>query len=446
MSIHWTKRPTYEEIVADLNKDYKVKLPDRVALNFYDSFAHTQFQQMQQSVTASQQNVDAARDHAMSMAADEESTSKHAILQHAAQMQQQNSAALQEAQRLNAQLTETHERSRQQQAEEMAKLIAQQQVERDNRDRMHAKVIEDLQKHPKVAPTPIPPPAPDNTAAIQTAVRETATAIRGQAIEERDRMYSGMANTVGELVRNMQDAHKQGVSELLNNLNRGFAPTITNLFQSDNRHVTLQDHRQVHMHDGRQVNINDQRSIHNPSSSSTDANPPMAAIAPPQEEVVPSKLKTSRKKAPKSEAGQAQARLVAGLIQGFQNARAAHRAQQQNDRRLAIEDQSAAAARGRTSSRAQSSRDDTTPEYTTKGGQLVMTDASKRGRSRGQSASRDRDATPEYPLEGTVLISDIANKKPKRTPQGIMRAHHQSNRRHLRPTKKPTLPTRRRKP
>ena len=68
MSIHWTKRPTYEEIVADLNKDYKVKLPDRVALNFYDSFAHTQFQQMQQSVTASQQNVDAARDHAMSMA------------------------------------------------------------------------------------------------------------------------------------------------------------------------------------------------------------------------------------------------------------------------------------------------------------------------------------------------------------------------------------------
>merc|ERR1712155_206171 len=107
---------------------------------------------MQQSISASQQNVDAARDHAMSMAADEEATSKHAILQHAAQMQQQNSAALQEAQRLNAQLTETHERSRQQQAEEMARLIAQQQVERDNRDRMHQQIIEDLQNHPKVAP------------------------------------------------------------------------------------------------------------------------------------------------------------------------------------------------------------------------------------------------------------------------------------------------------
>ena len=267
MSIHWTKRPTYEEILQELQNDYKAKLPDRVALSFYDSFAHTQFQQMQHNISTSQQNVDNARDHAMSMTADDEDTSKHAIFQAAAQMQQQNSAALQEAQRLNSQMAETHERSRQQQAEEMAKLIAQQQVERDNRDRMQAKVLEELQKHPKVAPTPIPPPPPDNTATIQNAVRETAAAIRGQAIEERDRLTSGMANTVGELVRNMQDAHKQGVSELLNNLNRGY-PSITNLCQSDNRHVTLQDHRQVHMHDDRQVHMHDQRQIHNPSSSS----------------------------------------------------------------------------------------------------------------------------------------------------------------------------------
>ena len=108
----------------------------------------------------------------MSMAVDDEDTSMHAVLQHAAQMQQQNSAALQEAQRLNSQVAETHERSRQQQAEEMAKLIAQQQIERDNRERMHATVLEELQKHPKVAPTPIPPPPPDNTTVIQNAVRD----------------------------------------------------------------------------------------------------------------------------------------------------------------------------------------------------------------------------------------------------------------------------------
>ena len=130
------------------------------------------------------------------MAADDKDTSRHAILQHAAQMQQQNSAARQGSQRLNSQMAETHERSRQQQAEEMAKLIAQQQVERDSRDRMQAQVLEELRQHKTVAPTPIPSPPPDNTAAIQNAVRETAAAIRGQAIEERDRMYSGMAGTM----------------------------------------------------------------------------------------------------------------------------------------------------------------------------------------------------------------------------------------------------------
>ena len=61
MRIDWVKRPTYEEIVRDLEKDYKVKLPDRAALNFYGSFAHTQFQAMQNQISTSQQNVDDAR-------------------------------------------------------------------------------------------------------------------------------------------------------------------------------------------------------------------------------------------------------------------------------------------------------------------------------------------------------------------------------------------------
>ena len=69
MRIDWEKKPTYEEIIRDLEKDYKVKLPDRVALNFYDSFARTQFQQVQQSISAIQYNIDDAREHAMSMAA-----------------------------------------------------------------------------------------------------------------------------------------------------------------------------------------------------------------------------------------------------------------------------------------------------------------------------------------------------------------------------------------
>ena len=159
------------------------------------------------------------------------------------------------------------------------------------------------------------------------------------------------------------------------------------------------------------------------------------------------KLTQSRKKVPKGEAGLAQARLVANLIDGFREVRAAHRAQQQADRRLPIEDQAAAAApRGRAPSRAQSSSShDKTPEYTTKGGQLVLTDANKRGRSPNRSESRVRDATPEYPVEGTVLLLGF-NKKARVTPQGIMRHHFKKNYKHLRPKRKPTLPTTRRRP
>ena len=88
------------------------------------------------------------------------------------------------------------------------------------------------------------------------------------------------------------------MSELLNNLNRGFAPTITNIFRSDNRHVHMSDHRQVHMHDQRQIH-------HNPSSSSTGPNPPMAIepAAPPAEEVVPSKHTKSMKDVPNMKRG-----------------------------------------------------------------------------------------------------------------------------------------------
>ena len=60
MSVHWKKRQSYEEILRDIEKDYKVKLPDRVALNFYGSFAHTQLQQVHHDISTSQQNVDNA--------------------------------------------------------------------------------------------------------------------------------------------------------------------------------------------------------------------------------------------------------------------------------------------------------------------------------------------------------------------------------------------------
>ena len=46
----WSKRPTYEQILRDSDTDYKVKLPDRTAVHFYDSFAMSEFRNMQQEV------------------------------------------------------------------------------------------------------------------------------------------------------------------------------------------------------------------------------------------------------------------------------------------------------------------------------------------------------------------------------------------------------------
>ena len=123
--------------------------------------------------------------------------------------------------------------------------------------------------------------------------------------------------------------------------------------------------------------------------------------------------------------------------------RAAHRAQQQADRPLPIKDEpSTVVPRGRERSYAQSSsRDGKTPEYTTNGGQLVMTDGGKRGRSSTLTPAQVRDETPEFPFEGTVLVSDVAgNKKATRNPQETMRKHYKENRGHFRAKKKITLP------
>ena len=65
----WSKRPTYEEILRGMDKDYKVRLPDRVALHFYDSFAMTQFREMQQQTEESEAQKDEHRQTAFATAA-----------------------------------------------------------------------------------------------------------------------------------------------------------------------------------------------------------------------------------------------------------------------------------------------------------------------------------------------------------------------------------------
>ena len=42
----WTRVPKYEEVARAIQKDYKVELPERTALTFWDSFALGQYRDM----------------------------------------------------------------------------------------------------------------------------------------------------------------------------------------------------------------------------------------------------------------------------------------------------------------------------------------------------------------------------------------------------------------
>ena len=53
----WTRQQRYEEVVAAIEKDYKVKLPPRTAVTFWDSYALSQFRGM----VAELQNNEQAR-------------------------------------------------------------------------------------------------------------------------------------------------------------------------------------------------------------------------------------------------------------------------------------------------------------------------------------------------------------------------------------------------
>ena len=57
----WSQRPAYEDMLCDVEKDYKVRLPDWVALQFYDSFAMAQFRQLQQQTNESEAQKDEHR-------------------------------------------------------------------------------------------------------------------------------------------------------------------------------------------------------------------------------------------------------------------------------------------------------------------------------------------------------------------------------------------------
>ena len=131
----WSKRPTYGEILRYMETDYNVKLPNRVALQFYDSFAMTHFREMQEQTNESEAQKDEHRREAVVSAAADEGVGRQELQQFANQLHQQG-------QHVNAELinnlnasAEHHRRGLEEQAAAFARQMAHERLLADNRMR-----------------------------------------------------------------------------------------------------------------------------------------------------------------------------------------------------------------------------------------------------------------------------------------------------------------------
>ena len=132
----WTKRPTYEKVLGQLEKDYVVKLPDRVAINFYDSFTMGQFREQQAALREHGAQADLHRDEAMGSAAEENGVTKQEFMHFAQQVHQQAAGANAELQRGLQESAPHHQQGLQRQAEEFGRQMAEERVRNDQRDQL----------------------------------------------------------------------------------------------------------------------------------------------------------------------------------------------------------------------------------------------------------------------------------------------------------------------
>ena len=114
---HWRKVPTYDEVLGHLETDYKVKLPQRVALHLYASFVYNKFQENQLAIGGHSAAADEQRDHAMTQAAaTEDGVARQELLQFAQTRGQQSDTANQEARRYLQDSAQNHQRGMREQA------------------------------------------------------------------------------------------------------------------------------------------------------------------------------------------------------------------------------------------------------------------------------------------------------------------------------------------
>ena len=202
----WTKRPTYEEILRDMEKDYKVSLPDRVALQFYDSFAMTQFRQMQQETTEGEVQKDEHRREAVVQAARDQGIGANELGQFVDQLRQQSTRANEELRgHLDASAAH-HRRGMEEQAATFARAMSEESMRADARMRTVQSSVDALASQPRVPEARAPPV--QGTDEIRMHVDDTVSRILGQQGQQfTQQLGEHLGGLSAEMVRNLSLIH-----------------------------------------------------------------------------------------------------------------------------------------------------------------------------------------------------------------------------------------------
>ena len=205
----WTKQPKYEEVVAAIEKDYKVKLPPRTAVTFWDSYALSQFRGM----VAELQNSEQARvehvqmEGAVQQAAEEQGLSRREMTSYMGHLAAQNSSAVETLQR---QLNESHIAQRtalQEQGAAFATQLAQESQRADRREQAARMAMESLRE---TVPTSLPPPPAPATQAVTNIHNHHTQQIQASSPEQTEQMallrqgQAAHGHAIGEMVRTLQ--------------------------------------------------------------------------------------------------------------------------------------------------------------------------------------------------------------------------------------------------
>ena len=234
------KKPTYNEILNLIEQDAdKIELPERIGLQFFDSFAMGQYKEMLQESAAGTQAVaeHQAMDAAMISAANqEEGVSRQELLGFMRDLSAQSTNAHATlAQSLQANI-DGHRRQTEQQASSIAQELATHSRQQDERD----KIIEELRKSlasnttPASAPLPTPavtqeihthyhqhqqslvPSVPQTTGSDPALVNllAQAQASSDQRMNAQQTVLQQMGGYLGNAIRHMQ-SQGVGVAQIL---------------------------------------------------------------------------------------------------------------------------------------------------------------------------------------------------------------------------------------